>query len=317
MRRSPVLVGVVLGILVGAGGVVAVAATGSGSASSASNPAHAHPTAATAAGSGRLFVQTALSGTLTPSSDGSFALHLVGVPATIWFTDRPARASGTEDTAQFVQSWGQGAGNFAARPPNAVLEAREGNTRRVLPVELTSATFHADGSTLDYTLRALPRSLGFYQSEGTGTRFGPGAFGNATVFIDDAPTPACWVSWGILTGGVAVVSLSGGTFLYTYGNEIQELQNGALLAFQPDTNFSGGGVNTWQVGSTIMSFTSAPGAVEFLTWIQPNPGAKTVTVEITGFNGPPTEGASSLVPGGCNVTGSSNTQTAYFFTISV
>ncbi|TQM62864.1 hypothetical protein [Humibacillus xanthopallidus] len=64
-----------------------------------------------------LFVQTA---TATSSVDGR--LTLTGItPSTLYFADRPERATGHLSTQDFVNLWAVGDNSFESDPPNAVL----------------------------------------------------------------------------------------------------------------------------------------------------------------------------------------------------
>lgn len=281
------------------------AACGGGGGSS--KPA-ARPATPPAAGSGRLFVQTAPSGTLSSTGNGGFALQLKGVPTTIWFTDRPARASGTEDTAEFVQTWAVGgAGSFAKRPPNALLEVREAKTRRVLPIELTQATYNGDALT--YTMRALPRSPGFYRSEGERTPLEPGQFTNATVFIDDASTTTCWLEWDIkdiTTPLIGVGVTSGGTFAYDFTGLVQggTLPNDGALFSAPDPSKAPA---KWHVDAKNNVFTGnvESGEIQFVTLLQFTTGATSASGPIQGSaNTPPTVQALDNTCGNVSITGS-------------
>jgi hypothetical protein len=137
---------------------------------------------------GLLFVQTATGGTLEPGEDGSgLALTLSGVtPQVVWFSDRPARASGQIAVPAFVDLW-EGYG-FVAVPPNAALSLLDAeDAADTVVVELGPPEWDADAGTLRYPASLLNEATGnlsHFASDidaGVGTSFGP-----AALFIDDA-----------------------------------------------------------------------------------------------------------------------------------
>jgi hypothetical protein len=252
--------------------------------------------------SGRLFVQTATSGQLSPNPDGTMALRLVGVGSTIWFTDRPARMSGAEDTAVLVRGWGVGAHSFAKQPPNAVLQAQQNGARRDLPLVLTAPHFSPASATLDYTVRTLPSPPGAEKTKGAVPPLSPGPLGSATVFIDDATEPSCWVMWAMtnITSGIkaGITGVGGGTLAYTFDGEVAAL-NGNLFGFIPAAGpFGTSGPDAWQTNGQQAIFLGnglLGGQLFFITWLQAAPGSSAVTGSFVGAGAQPTTNTSGCV----------------------
>jgi hypothetical protein len=274
--------------------------------------------------SDRLFVQNASSGALIRNADGTMTVKLVGVPSTLWFNDRPARASGVEETATFVQGW-TGAGTFAKKPPNAVLEGRVNGVRRVLPVELTGASYAPDTATVQYTERPLPRAPGFYRGRDSAPKLGNGTFGSSSLFIDDASSPAgCWVQFtipNIVNQGVQTWAglqiNSGGTFSYVYGPEVQSAGDGILYSFiAAGGNIGSTGPEQWFVQPRQQYFQGSGmvgGTVQFIAWFQPEPGSLSVVGSVLGNGSPPTANAPTFPSGACSKV---DMNTSGAFTIS-
>jgi hypothetical protein len=227
-------------------------------------------------------------------------LDLVGVPATVWFTDRPARKSGVEETATFTQAW-SASSTFAKQAPNGVLEGRVHGVRRVLPVQLTQARYSPDTATVHYTVRPLPRAPSFYRGSAASSRLGPGPLGSSSLFIDDAgvPRPGCWVQWTIPNvvqsgGGNTWAGLqidSGGTFSYSFGEEIGAFAGSTLYSFvAPGGNIAATGPEQWGAQPNKQFFQGdgmGGGTLHVLTWFEPSPGAQKLTGEVFGTNSPP------------------------------
>jgi hypothetical protein len=221
------------------------------------------------------------------------ALRLVGADSTIWFTDRPARASGTEDTAAFVQAWSAGPHGFAKEPPNALLQAQENGTRHDLPVELTDARL-SSGGTVDYTLHVLPQIPGSDKTKGAVPPLAAGTLGSATVFIDDAAQPSCWVLWTLnnINNGTnaGLTGATGGTLAYTFDGEVQML-NGNLFGFIPSSGpFGTAGPDAWRVNGQQAYFVGnglVGGQLFFFTWVQAAPGSSAVTGNFLGAGSEP------------------------------
>jgi hypothetical protein len=288
--------------------------------------ASAPPAAVSPVQSNRLFVENAASGTLARASNGTMSLRLVGVSATVWFTDRPMRKSGVEETATFVAGWGN-KGGFAKDPPNAVLEGRVKGVRRVLPVELLSARFTPETATVDYTVRPLPRGPRFYQGTGADPKLGEGSFGSSSLFVDDATNQSgCFVQWTIpnvaplgynTQAGLQIDS--GGTFSYTFGNEIQTVAGGLLYSFVAQGgNIGATGPEQWHAQSDQLYFGGQGmigGTVQFLTWFQPAPGATILSGTVLGAGALPTAFAPSIFSGSCPRVDVADTAPAYPFTV--
>ncbi len=129
--------------------------------------------------------------TLLPGSVDRYALTLRGADArTVWFSDRPARLSGSLPTPGLVEEW-SGLG-FAADPPNVAITLHDpaGSTETIVAV-MRKPTFRAG------VLRATMQVL---TSEQAGSLTGnlavhatghdangiPARLGSVSVFIDDA-----------------------------------------------------------------------------------------------------------------------------------
>lgn len=104
-----------------------------------------------------LFVQSAASGTFE-QKDGQQVLTLLGVsPATVYFSDRPYRITGVENTELFVSMWSDGADSFASNPPNAVLEIRDDSNgeSEIFILELMNPMYDHEAETLQYYVKIL------------------------------------------------------------------------------------------------------------------------------------------------------------------
>lgn len=117
-----------------------------------------------------LFVQTAASATF----DGR-SLTLAGVPATVYFSDRPHRLYGQVDNPAFARFFRQTVQErFAGDPPNAALTLLEEGGRTVV-VELVEGP-EVKGDSLVYGIKPLSGAP-------------PGRTGACGLFIDAFPTP--------------------------------------------------------------------------------------------------------------------------------
>jgi hypothetical protein len=113
-----------------------------------------------------LFVLNARGATL---ADGK--LTLTGVsPDSIVFADRPVRAAGHIDTAQFVETWVEGEDRFDIDPPNATVSVLGGDAGVADAVVTISAPI-LEGDDLVFTAVVLEGALA-------------GAAGPAALFID-------------------------------------------------------------------------------------------------------------------------------------
>jgi len=179
---------------------------------------------AKAASPSLLFVQQTDGGTLHRTGAGTYRLTLRGVaPSLTTFTDRPARAAGSESARRFVTRWpGRG---FAADPPNAALvmdgAARD---RDVVVLTLSHPAYHPRTRTFTYAahpLRGTPgRALkGFAKRRDSVREL---RFGAANLFIDDASdiglTPLRLDLINVQRGaplGIAIVYSAAGTGVTT------------------------------------------------------------------------------------------------------
>lgn len=133
-----------------------------------------------------------LSGTSTTIDDD--AISLEGVPAVIFFSDRPERIAGQLPLARFASAWDT-VDDFVADPPNAVLSIPMHDSNLDIVVEITA--FSAEDATVDLSVTPL---------EGT---LPTGSFGPGTLFIDDSGAQgAATGSPGILSGNVVLGSLN-------------------------------------------------------------------------------------------------------------
>lgn len=151
------------------------------------------PAAAPAAGLGipkgtpTLFSLNAERGTLTPTgAKGRFVLTLRQLDRRgVWFTDRPARQSGTVTPGVLFSSWKTL--GFTADPPNAVVNVTGGRERAdTIALELGAPRYDARMRAVRFsatTLRSLPAGLAHHGPKLD--RALPRRFGQASVFIDD------------------------------------------------------------------------------------------------------------------------------------
>jgi hypothetical protein len=157
-----------------------------------------------------LFVQTALTGTLTPNPHagtpsprdspvpGGGAPYLLSLEGhhgeTVFFSDRPERIFGEAPTEQFLAGFGFSPGN----PPNAALVAETETGEQVVILELITPAFAAETGTLTYGAQILAE----YEGEGLAAVITdalatelPETFGRVTLFIDDCPDLTTCRSW--------------------------------------------------------------------------------------------------------------------------
>jgi hypothetical protein len=113
-----------------------------------------------------LFVLNARGATL---SDGKLTLSGVS-PNSIVFADRPVRAAGHIETAQFVGSWVEGEDQFNIDPPNATISVL-GADGSVADAVVTISAPVIEGETLTFDAVVLEGAL-------------TGASGAAALFID-------------------------------------------------------------------------------------------------------------------------------------
>jgi hypothetical protein len=123
-----------------------------------------------------LFVQNAKN---VSFSKGKLVLRGVN-PATVCFTDRPARMAGHMQTSRFVPLWSQGKNSFLKDNPNATLSIFSGDNVSDLVVELSNPQL--SGSDLTYDARILEGTL-------------PPNGAACSLFIDIIGMPATPVSY--------------------------------------------------------------------------------------------------------------------------
>lgn len=177
-----------------AGGAAGLAAAGFGAAGYAAaqeaTPDAGPTTDELAHGPQMLFVQSFRSGTITPK-EGSDRYELTlesGNGQTIYFSDRPDRVVGTNDTPDFLD----GLGFMEDNPPNAAVIVETGpDTRDIAVVELFSPIYDPLTQGVTYEVAFLDN---WEESVEFGLTHAPGAlpdeavsFGAASLFIDDCP----------------------------------------------------------------------------------------------------------------------------------
>jgi len=136
-------------------------------------------------------------------------LTLTGVlPNSIVFSDRPYRAAGHVNTAQFIGQWDEGKGSFAKDPPNATISVLGSNGTDVSDAVVTLRAPKLDGDTLSFDVTVLEGSL-------------DGATGSAALFIDH------------FGSGYSVDSVNGGD---PFGDYYVDPRMGGAW-YQPSDNF--------------------------------------------------------------------------------
>jgi predicted transcriptional regulator len=134
-----------------------------------------------------LFIQTANSGTFI-QKDGRNILTLVEISeTTVWFSDRPHRATGYELTELFVAKWAEGEDSFEVDPPNAALEILD-NTgdSDVIIIELTNPVYSSESEMIQFDVIILEEAsdgLSHYSKNLDATI--PSTFGKSALFIDN------------------------------------------------------------------------------------------------------------------------------------
>jgi hypothetical protein len=131
-------------------------------------------------------------------------LTLTGVsPSSIAFADRPVRAAGHIETAQFVEKWNEGEDQANIDPPNATVSVLDG--ANVADAVVTISAPVLDGDTLTFDAIVL---------EGTLT----GATGPAALFIDRGGFGG-FHGGGMAGGFRGGADFSGGGFRYGGGGD--------------------------------------------------------------------------------------------------
>jgi hypothetical protein len=215
--------------------------------------AHAAPSG------GTLYVQQARNAELVGTR---LVLHHPGARVTT-FSDRPARQGGSQTLPAFVAAW---TAAFGDDPPNAALELTDAPASRdVTLLELRAPRYDRRRDTLTYTVRPVTKAAG-HALDGLAARADKGLrgrLGRATLFIDDAATPALELTVSGLPPGAWV--------------QLQALPVGL------QTQVTGTGTGIWnatlqvidgeQVG--VLDYSCAP--------TEPAPCSATLSVGITGF----------------------------------
>lgn len=191
-----------MAVLAGAAALAALA-TAAAVGSSAGASAASGVAAASAAGAvplrtpplqqvSLLYVLNAREGTLVPAGAGRYQLALRVDPSGVWFSDRPARRSGTFPSSALATSW-RGFG-FAADPPNAALDVLQrdpdGDAGSTVILRLSRPRYARGWLRFDarrLTAPAARSNLGGYAR--TIDRTPQPRFGPAALFIDDASAP--------------------------------------------------------------------------------------------------------------------------------
>ena len=162
------------------------------SATTTTSGANETTAAATATGSNNnmtgatfLFIQGAMSGSVSEINATTSALQLSDVSnKTILFSDRPNRIVASIDTADFIGNWSTGANSFAVDPPNVALVVNDDAAEQrqdLAVIELFNPVYDSEANTLRYDIVA---------ENGTSIGGLPGEFGPSTLVIDDDPPPS-------------------------------------------------------------------------------------------------------------------------------
>jgi len=169
----------------------------------------ASPTPAAEEAISVLYSLSADAGTLTPvaGSTTEFALTLSTADRhTVWFSDRPARLSGTLTTADLVRDWA-GFG-FVADPPTVAIVLHDaGDEADTLIAELSAPAYDAATDGFTATVRVLDEQAqrgvgGFEHFAGAADAALPESFTGVSIFMNDesgvvvdgclvAPYPTC------------------------------------------------------------------------------------------------------------------------------
>jgi len=169
----------------------------------------ASPTPAAEEAISVLYSLSADAGTLTPvaGSTTEFALALVTADRhTVWFSDRPARLSGTLTTSDLVRDWA-GFG-FVADPPTVAIVLHDaGDEADTLIAELSAPAYDPATDGFTATVRVLDEQTQqgasrFEHFAGAADAALPESFTGVSIFINDesgvvvdgcivAPYPTC------------------------------------------------------------------------------------------------------------------------------
>lgn len=175
------IIGIVVVLLVGAGGFAL--GTWARSGDSASSEAQM---------SNWLFSQTADAGSIAPNDDGTWTLTLTDVdPVVLAFTDRPLREAQAGSVERLVEAWPDMFGD--ANPNGVVVAHNDRGATNSAVVELMDPVL--EGNTMTYTVRVLTNEGGTAE---------PGqsySFEQVSVFIDDVKVTS-WACESLTDGGI-------------------------------------------------------------------------------------------------------------------
>lgn len=135
-----------------------------------------------------LFIQNAGATTLTPVDGAMHTLTMTGIAAqTLYFSDRPARITGTDPTAAFIKAWDT---LFATSPPNATLIGHPtvgDDVDVAVVVSLTDPVYDEAAETLTYQAEILGANRienRIFEDAAVTSVDGPQEFAEAHLFID-------------------------------------------------------------------------------------------------------------------------------------
>ena len=218
----------------------------------AAAPAHAARPLALPEGQPVLFTVQAEGGTLAPvrGKQGRFVLTLRDVASQgLWFTDRPARQTGSVRIGAFFGAWKRL--GFRSEPPNAVIFLTGAkDSADAFAVELGMPRYDARTDSVRFGVRALDElSAGLsHLGPDLDGRIAP-SFGEAALFIDDAVTGASSGGWCGYLGQLDVYPSTLGTVAAYFPADGRPLKiNGYSALFSLlGTTFGGDGRNTFAV----------------------------------------------------------------------
>jgi hypothetical protein len=202
-----------------------------------------------------LFVLNARGATL---ADGK--LTLTGVsPSSIVFADRPVRAAGHIETAQFVDTWREGEDQFNIDPPNATISVLSGASVADAVVTISKPVLAGDNLTFDAVV--LEGAL-------TGTT------GPAALFIDRGGFGGFHGGGGMMAGGFHGGGDFGGADHFTNYAHVQDPHaayyrssgsNDRVVNYDPHNTYYGGGGyydgdHPWAAGAAGLAAGAAIGA---------------------------------------------------------
>lgn len=141
-------------------------------------PAVAASTPAASAGTEKLFVSSARTGTVTPGADGTMLVRLDGVPFRArWFDERPGTRAGLAPLDTVLQDLGYRGWRTGRRPANLTMSLADGTDVPVTALRARVRASRHDTVRLDMSVRVLAG------------RLPTGTLGPARLFIDGLDTP--------------------------------------------------------------------------------------------------------------------------------